>query len=240
MVLIPGLLSAERVDALGEELEAAVKDQKHYFRRLHLWRSSQALQRLCLASQLPVVARELMRVERLRLLYDQAFFKEAGSGAPTAWHNDLPYYPVRGEVTTLWIALDDIDEGNGAMEFIAGSHRWDRWFQPFVATPDGGVAHDYGRDPRYEPLPDFDAERQSHRVLTGCMRAGDVIAFHGLTVHGALGNRDRHRRRRGYAIRYVDADAAYVDGPAVNPLLRDTGQVVGEPLAGAGFPLTLT
>jgi ectoine hydroxylase-related dioxygenase (phytanoyl-CoA dioxygenase family) len=32
---------------------------------------------------------------------------------------------VRGwQIASVWVALDRIDRSNGALEFIAGSHRW--------------------------------------------------------------------------------------------------------------------
>ena len=75
----------------------------------------------------------------------------------------------------------------------------------------------YGRgpaeDPRFEPMPDIDAERDRHVFLSWDMAPGDVIAFHARTVHGAPGNAQADRRRRAYATRWLGADARYAERP---------------------------
>lgn len=238
VVQLHGVLEEPNLLELTDELEQAISGVSHYFRRLHLWKRSEQLRLFCLQSKMPQIARTLLQVERVRLLYDQAFFKEPSSVA-TPWHNDLPYYPVRAKVATIWLALDAIDQHNGAMEFIAGSHLWQRWFQPFIASEGGGVDRAYEVDPRFEALPDFDAQREQLDIVNFEMAPGDVLAFHGLTVHGAMANKTQGARRRAYAIRYVEADAEYIDGPAVNPLLRVDAQVQNTPLNDESFPLAL-
>jgi hypothetical protein len=50
-----------------------------------------------------------------------------------------------------------------------------------------GSAGSYAEDPRFEPLPDIEAERSRYKFLSWDTGPGDVIAFHGLTLHGAVG-----------------------------------------------------
>ena len=39
------------------------------------------------------------------------------------WHQDSPYWPISpSKVVTVWLALTDVDEQNGAMSFVPGSH----------------------------------------------------------------------------------------------------------------------
>ena len=50
---------------------------------------------------------------------DQVFAKAPGEGSRTGWHNDLPYWPLKGwQVLTVWVSLDPITRENGALEFI--------------------------------------------------------------------------------------------------------------------------
>ena len=86
------------------------------------------------------------------------------------------------------------------VEYVKGSHRWGRWFQPKFFKQ-GGVDLAV-QDPRFEPLPDLDAERGQHEFLAWDMAPGDVIAFHALTLHGASGNLSTSRRRRAWATRW--------------------------------------
>lgn len=52
------------------------------------------------------------------------FIKEPGSPETVSWHQDAYYWPLTpAESLTAWIAFDDVDEQNGAMQVIPGSHR---------------------------------------------------------------------------------------------------------------------
>ena len=54
----------------------------------------------------------------------QWFNKPAHVGAVTPPHQDGFYFMLDpNEAITLWIALDDIDEENGCMRYVRGSHR---------------------------------------------------------------------------------------------------------------------
>lgn len=51
------------------------------------------------------------------------FIKQARSPETVAWHQDAYYWPLRPiESLTVWIAFDDVDEENGAMQVIPASH----------------------------------------------------------------------------------------------------------------------
>lgn len=53
----------------------------------------------------------------------QFFAKAPGSSDTVAWHQDAYYWPLHPHNTvTVWLAFTDVDEENGAMEVIPGSH----------------------------------------------------------------------------------------------------------------------
>ena len=57
-------------------------------------------------------------------------WKPPGSGS-VAWHQDSTYisdqFVPRDNVScTVWIALEDADDGNGAPQYCPGSHLWPR------------------------------------------------------------------------------------------------------------------
>ena len=61
-------------------------------------------------------------------------------------------------------------------------------------------------------IPTCPTSRQSaskHRVIHFDMEPGDALAFDGMIVHSAMGNRTSTRRRRGYAIRFACEGATY-------------------------------
>lgn len=239
VVLLPQAIDPIRQEKLRAATETALQKSDNYFRRLRLWQDIPAFADYCRYSAAPGIAAQLLATDKVNLFYDQVFVKEPASNSVTPWHNDQPYWPVRGwRVMTLWLTLDPVSDDSGAMEFIRGSHRWQRWFQPFLAADDGSVAQSYpGSDDHFEPLPDFDAQRGHYDIASWAMQPGDLLAFHALTVHGARGNARSDRRRRAYAVRYAGRDTVYHIGPAVNPRLVNPALKHGEPLDSPQFPV---
>ena len=98
---------------------------------VRLWETDGELRRFCLDGPLPALAASLLGAGKVNLFYDQLFVKEPGTENRTRWHNDLPYWPVRGsQIMSFWIPLDTVTVDSGALEFIPGSHAWGTWYQP--------------------------------------------------------------------------------------------------------------
>jgi ectoine hydroxylase-related dioxygenase (phytanoyl-CoA dioxygenase family) len=94
-----------------------------FFGDMFMWKDDPDFHAAALESPAPAIAARLMRSGSADFFYDQLFVKEPGTAHPTPWHQDQPYWPVKGwQITSVWIALDTIDGANGAVEFIAGSH----------------------------------------------------------------------------------------------------------------------
>jgi ectoine hydroxylase-related dioxygenase (phytanoyl-CoA dioxygenase family) len=184
------------------------------------------------------LAARLMRSRAARLFFEQLLVKEAGADHRTPWHQDLPYWPVSGSrVCSMWIPVDRVPREVG-MEFIAGSHRWQehspRRFQ------DGAA---YG-PPDMPRLPDIEAERAAHRIVSFDLQPGDCLVFHAMTAHGAsantgavprraisirwLGDGTRHRRRLaaepGQGVGSAATDGQLIEG-ADYPLLWPRARV---------------
>ena len=161
----------------------------------------------------------------INLFYDQLFVKEPSTPNRTRWHNDQPYWPVRGwPVMSFWVALDPVTKETGVVEFIPGSHRWGHWFQPENFAP--GVSKSYEQNPDFVKMPDIETERDQHKIVSWDMEPGDVLAFHALVVHGSGGNHSNTIRRRGYAVRYTGREAVYCADPGSHlgnrsPTLKD-------------------
>lgn len=206
---------------------------------LRLFQHDADLSAFCRSSVLPRIAQQLFGSAKVNLLYDQLFVKEPGTPNPTRWHNDQPYWAVRGrQVLSIWVALDPTTPDNGALEFVRGSHRWNRWFQPEAFGRTRGFS-EYERNPEYEPMPDIDRSRGDYDIVGWDLEPGDAYVFHGLTVHGAPGNRSTGTRRRGYAVRYTGDDAVYDSRPGTNAHLRNPALRDGEPLDSEMFPVVM-
>lgn len=176
---------------------------------LRVWQNDPDFGAFCLDSPAVQIAQRFLGASRLNLLYDQLFVKEAGADHRTRWHNDQPYWPVRGrDVISIWVALDHTTADNGRLEFVRGSHEWDRWFQPEPFGPNRGTSA-YEVNPDYETMLDIEADRGTYDIISWDVEPGDVYVFSAMTVHGAPGNSTSHTRRRGYTARYCGDDVFY-------------------------------
>ena len=251
VVVLRELVSPAWLRKIAEAIERDILNPGPYYHgyeapgggRFHgnmrLVQHDQTLNAFCKESPLPRVAQQFMGSNKVNLLYDQLFVKEPGTANRTRWHNDQPYWSIRGwQVLSLWVALDMTTVENGALEFIRGSHHWDRWFQPETFGSSDALAG-YEQNPNYEPIPDIDSSRDDYNIVCWDLEPGDVYLFHGLTVHGAAGNSTSNSRRRGYTVRYTGDDAVYDTRPGTNVHLRNAELNDGDSLDSEQYPLVI-
>ena len=155
------------------------------------------------------IAATLMRVDKVRFWYDQLFIKEPNTKAVTQWHHDLPYWPFRGtHLVSLWVAFTPVTRESSGVEYIAGSHKWGKFYR--AVTPDEDPAF---TDFSLEPCPNFDEPQYRNdpnlRYLSWSLQPGDVVCHHPLTVHGAGGNESASQRRIGLSIRFLGDDVQW-------------------------------
>jgi ectoine hydroxylase-related dioxygenase (phytanoyl-CoA dioxygenase family) len=246
-----GVLSSTWLERLSDAIERDIANPGPHFHRyvpedgkghfhgtLKLWQSDPYFRALCLVSGLPGIAQKLFNSTKVNLLYDQLFVKEPGTVNRTRWHNDQPYWPVTGDqVASFWFSLDTVNAGTGALEFVRGSHKWDRWFQPENFGPGAkGKQSGYELNPDYEKMPDVEADRAAYDIVTWDLETGDIYVFHALTINGAGGNQRGDRRRRGYTVRYTGDDAVHDERPGTSVPLHDATKKTGEPMDGDQFP----
>ena len=247
-VLLKGVIGREWLDRVAAAIERDIENPGPFFHgydtegrgrfhgNLRIWQTDPDFRAYCFESGLAGLAAQFLGASRVNLLYDQLFVKEPGTAQPTRWHNDQPCWPVRGwQVMSFWLALDPTTAENGRLEFVRGSHRWDRWFQPeaFGKT----TVNTYDDNPDYEEMPDIDAARGDYDIVAWDMEPGDVIAFHALAVHGAGGNLRADVRRRGYTVRYTGDDARFDPRPGTAKALWAEDLRDGDPMDGDLYPV---
>ena len=243
-VLIPGVFT-DWVDSLNCGIEKNIKQPGPFVRDYHdeqggrffgdycNWQRISEYRDFIYDSKAADIAKALMQSSTARLFHEHVLVKEPSTDIPTPWHHDQPYYCVDGtQNCSLWLALDDVEKSNG-VEFVAGSHRWGRWFRP----------ERFDNSPLYEndqsrPLPNIDDNRDDYNILGWDVKAGDVIAFHYLTLHGAAGNGSSEKRRRAFSSRWVGDDATFAVRPGkTSPPFPNCKLSHGDPLDGDEFPL---
>ena len=191
------------------------------------------------------IAACLMGSSKVNIFYDSAFYRTAGTSAPPPWHQDVPYWCIRGtQVCSVWAPIDPVAR-HSALEFIRGSHRWnDVFYRPSFFSGDG--AHTFesetgARDPsedRRRAAPEVEVDGGDHEVLAWEMNPGDCLVFSGMVFHGGRGNHSDTSALRALATRWAGDDATYALKPeGADPQLVGHGLADGEPFGGEMFPV---
>ena len=155
------------------------------------------------------VVRELCDTTDAVRVFDMLIHKPAGHPHETPWHQDMSYaaipyakagtIPVQGLVQ-FWVPLDDVDEENSCMQFMAGHHE-----QPLLPHT---VASGDPDDPArllaiVDPATHLDL---SQRVVAALPAGG--VTMHGYgTPHYTGPNRSADRPRRAYIFNMAPIEA---------------------------------
>lgn len=157
-------------------------------------------------SSLPDRLAELWGCDDVWFFYEQLFLKEGGSMRRTPWHQDSSYLPVAGQhVAVCWITLDPLT-AEESLEFVKGSHLGPMYnTSAFDAEDDTKPILEDLDLPR---LPDIEADRGAHDIVSWAVEPGDVVVFHANVLHGGAPTTPG-RRRRTVSLRYFGEDATY-------------------------------
>ncbi len=176
----------------------------------HMARSNPAFMDFVSNSPAREIAARLMGLDEVRFFYDQLFVKDPGTRMPTAWHHDLPFWPLAGNhVASVWLALTPVTRETSGLVYVAGSHKWDGMYRPVPAVPRDGFA--LAEADGFEECPMFHREfdNPDYRFLSWDMEAGDCIVHHPLAVHGAGGNASTELRRVALSCRFFGGDITW-------------------------------
>lgn len=124
------------------------------------------------------------------------FFKEPGSKGQAA-HQDYEY--IRHEPLTMIaaaLAMEPCDDENGCLRVLPGSHK-------LGPLPHGKVKNLAEHTDESTETEGVDLSRE----ISAVMDAGDILLFHGLTVHSSTRNKTENRFRRSYVCHYIRNDS---------------------------------
>ena len=109
------------------------------------------------------------------------------------WHQDSGYFGTVSEtslIPTAWIPLVPVDETNGCLQVVAGSHRL-------------GVVDHRTEEREGKFLEVMDELIEDDRIVTCPMALGDALVFHNLTFHRSLQHTTSEIVRWAIDIRYL-------------------------------------
>ena len=121
------------------------------------------------------------------------FCKLPGDGKAVSFHQDASYWGLTpAKTVTVWLALDDTDEENGAMQFLPGSHK--AGHIPWKESSEESVLNQ-----QIEDISVFE------KPFSNNLKAGEFSLHSSLLVHGSPKNKSS-RRRCGLTILYAPQD----------------------------------
>jgi phytanoyl-CoA hydroxylase len=137
-------------------------------------------------------------------LYTSLFFE---LGSQQSLHRDTPYFysGTVGGYMGVWAALDDVDENNGALIVIKGSHKLP---EPSLRALKESFFPETDVPPSSTPLFNAYNEELISMAARGgglqkiiCkVKKGDLIIWHPATLHGGLPHLDKNKTRKSLAM----------------------------------------
>ncbi|MCB1669691.1 MAG: phytanoyl-CoA dioxygenase family protein [Gammaproteobacteria bacterium] len=114
-------------------------------------------------------------------------------------HSDTIHFNSRpsGFMAGVWIALEDMDENNGALIYYPGSHKL-----PEYSMQDFGLGTGYGHYKAYEQAIQRIIAEQGLQPEYGIIRKGEALIWHANLLHGGSTRRDPNRSRHSQVVHY--------------------------------------
>ncbi|GAX11890.1 hypothetical protein FisN_17Lh203 [Fistulifera solaris] len=254
-VVFPNALSVQDVNDLNEELERVLggyydrdqapdkipriksgsnesiltKQSGKVIQVINVHKSNALFRRLACHPTLGQIVAQLAGWKQgTRLAQDQIWAKPPGA-KPLAFHRDSPYFMFApNDVVTVWVALDDMTDDVGPLEYVRGSHLWQtkqhvgsakQFFQSnggmkllhSAALQAGVLDEHYGEEECANKL-DF--------VTLQGLQAGGISIHDGRTWHGSGKNKTTNRPRRGLGLHFVPAEVRFTAEAVKSSLWR--------------------
>jgi ectoine hydroxylase-related dioxygenase (phytanoyl-CoA dioxygenase family) len=182
----------------------------------YLWREQPLLRNFVFESGVAALAGTLMRSSSARFYFDHLLVKQPDTAEPTPWHQDIPYWPFLGrQICSVWVALTHATVEESSLEFVRGSHLWNKCFAPVPFGVKAGWTADFNG----EVCPDVDAARGDYDIVGFDVEPGDALVFSAWTLHGARGNAGANWRV-ALSTRWLGDDAIWAPHPGCDPTVR--------------------
>lgn len=152
------------------------------------------------------------------------FNKPPKIGKPTPPHQDGYYFMLKpAKAVTMWMALEDVDEANGCVRYVRGSHK--------LGMRRHGRTQTLGFS---QGITDFGLPEDLENEIAFPARPGDLLIHDSLTIHRADGNQTADRTRKALGFIYfgasaqedVEAKAAYQ--AQLRQEMRERGELVAD------------
>lgn len=199
----------------------------------NLWKTDDRFARVGKDAIIAGIARQLLGSERLLLMEDNVVVKMPNSRY-LPWHQDFSYWPLaKPAAITVWIALDHITAGNGAMQLVPGSHELGERLPVSFGDARSIMADER---PGVTEVPQ-DPAREGYPVATYELQPGECGFHHAMVWHGSTPNLTRNIRC-ALALRYLASGTIWLGG--VRFPYDDIGCPAGQAVGPTHFPAVPT
>jgi ectoine hydroxylase-related dioxygenase (phytanoyl-CoA dioxygenase family) len=237
-IQVENVLTLEEVAELTEAMEEAMtvtsensvrtdNENGAYFKvlnqKVNVWRDHGIMAKYSFHPRVAQIAMELSGASGMRFFHDHALWKMPQDSKQTPWHQDFPYWPMNETgALSAWIPVDDVDENNGCMKFVPGSHKLGKLTGIDLTNPQSIFDFTHGTDV------------SEKKAVIVPLKKGSCTFHHGLTFHYAHANRT-DKPRRVLAVIYMPDGTTY--SGTEHLCTNDRNLVINEPIKGGMFPL---
>ncbi len=232
-VALPPILPPSAIDALVEALsawsqQAPPATNEYGILQFNLHQQLPRFQAVLMESALGALAASLLGVESVTLFQDNLIWKPPGTTGRVQWHQDYAYWPLSAPGgLTMWLALDDVTEEMGCLQYIPGSQAEGEKQPTNFISP--------GSPSWRQDLPPLDWQAAEHRAVTAPLSQGHLLAHHPLSWHMSPGNTtDRHRR--AWSLTFITDEVRWDPDHAPHPFNYFLSPTPGAALEGPLFP----
>lgn len=221
----PGKMAEEYAD---------VEKSTRFFGDQYVWTHNDDFKKFVFESEAASIAADLMGASKINMFFDHLLVKEPGSIEPTPWHQDGPYWKIKGnQICSIWFAMDMVTEDNGGVRYVKGSHMGPS-YRPQSFSGEG---HEHYNETDLPFMPDVDETFTEDDIVCYDLEPGDCLIHHANIIHGAKGNKTGATRRRGYATRWTGDDVTWDPRIATADILYDPELTPGGPIDCDLFPV---
>lgn len=172
---------------------------------INIWKSSTKFKSLVHSKTLGKLVSQLCNY-KVRVAQDQVWVKPPNS-KPLVFHKDSPYFFFKNpKIITVWVALTDMTDENGALEYVTKSHFWKN---------DEKIISKFFQNNIYKQLHQAAIKNEKNiENLQFCsmsgLKKGSISIHFGNLWHGSKSNESQDNRI-GIGIHYIAEDNIFLE-----------------------------
>jgi phytanoyl-CoA hydroxylase len=239
-VFLPGFLSQEEITNVNQKLEVFIanvvpglpandvfyedkNDPQTLKQIMHVSEYEPYFAPMLHNSKFSEIAGQLLEDQVVPRILEY-FNKPPKIGKPTPPHQDGYYFMLKpAKAVTMWMALENVDEANGCVRYVRGSHK--NGMRRHGRTQTLGFS---------QGITDYGLPEDLENEIAFPAKPGDLLIHDSLTIHRADGNQTSDRTRKALGFIYfgesaredVEAKAAYQ--AQLQKEMREKGELVAE------------